>query len=150
MRRAYSTLRFVIDGRGLALAELRRRMARDRQACNVKTLYRLADPDRPLERVDLRAVGSICETLGIGIGDLIVFSERATPALKTLSDSKQRRLDDLMARHNEGALHPRELDGFRELVAEAEEIARSNASRLADQRRQLLGASRMSRGSNSA
>lgn len=137
MLEAYSRLRFLLEQQSLTQAELQRRLAEQERAFNVKTLYRLADPDRPLERVDLRVVGAICRILGIGLGDLIVFAEPSGSALRSLPDDKQRRLDELMERHNDGQVTEDTLDELRALVAEAEEIARSNARRLAEHRRRL-------------
>ena len=139
MVEAYSRLKFLLEERSLSRAELRRRVTAQERAFNVKTLYRLADPDRPIERVDLRIVGAICRLLGVGLGDLIVFAEPARTALRTLPESKQQRLDALMERHNEGRLAATELEELRALVEEAEEIARSNARRLAEHRRRLRG-----------
>jgi DNA-binding Xre family transcriptional regulator len=133
---AYSRLKFLLEERGLTRAELQRRIADQERVFNVKTLYRLADPDRPLERIDLRVVGAICRILGIGLGDLIIFAEPST-SLRTLEDVQQKRLDELMAGNNEGRLSAEELRELRELVGEAEEIARSNARRLAEHRRRL-------------
>ena len=134
---AYSRLKLLLDERSLSQADLRRRVAEEERAFNVKTLYRLADPDRPLERVDLRVVGAVCRALGVGIGDLIVFAEQDTTTLRELPESKQRRLDELMLGHNEGRLAGDELEELRALLSEAEGIARSNARRLAGHRRHL-------------
>ena len=136
---AYSRLKFLLEERSLSRAELQRRITAQERGFNVKTLYRLADPDRPLERVDLRLVGAICRMLGVGLGDLIVFAEAEKTTLRSLQESKQQRLDALMERHNEGRLADDELGELRALVEEAEAIARSNARRLADHRRRLRG-----------
>jgi DNA-binding Xre family transcriptional regulator len=136
-RAAYSRLKFLLDERRMTRAELQRRIAAEEHVINVKTLYRLADPDRPLERIDLRTAGAVCRALGVGLGDLVIFAEPAAATLRTLPDSQQRRLDALMQRHNEGQLGPSEVEELRRLVEEAEEIARSNARRLAEHRRLL-------------
>lgn len=137
MQAAYSRLKFLLDERRLTRAELQRRLTTQEQAFNVKTLYRLADPDRPLERVDLRVVGAVCRALGIGLGDLIVFSETDRTALRALPEPEQRRLGELVQRHNEGQLADSEVEELRALVRDAEGIARSNARRLAEHRRRL-------------
>jgi hypothetical protein len=134
---AYSRLRFLLEERDLSRAELQRRLLAQERHFNAKTLYRLADPDQPLERIDLRVVGAICRVLGIGLGELIAFAEPTATALATLSDSEQERLEQLMARHNEDQLAGGELDELRELVERAESIARANARRLAEHRRRL-------------
>ncbi len=132
---AYSRLKFFLDERSLTRAEFRRRLATQDSTFNVKTLYRLADPDRPLERIDLRVVGAICRILDVNLGDLIVFAERTT--VETLAEPKQRRLDELMERHNEGQLCNPELQELGSLVDEAEQVALSNARRLAQHRRRI-------------
>ncbi len=139
MLQAYSRLKFLLDERALTQAELQRRITAEERAPNVKTLYRLADPDRPLGRVDLRVVGAVCRVLGVGLGDLIVFAPPDRSTIQTLPEGEQRRLDELMDRHNKGELTSGELEQLRDLVTEAERIARSNARRLAEHRRQLRG-----------
>ena len=97
------------------------------------------DPDRPLERINLRVVGAVCRALSIGLGDLIVFTDGHTPPVQALPEMEQRRLDELMERHGEGALSSGELEALQALVAKAESIARGNAQRLAEHRRWLEG-----------
>src|SRR5207245_1606331 len=75
MQEAYSRLQYLLEERGLTRAELQRRIADRERTLNVKTLYRLADPDRPLERIDLRTAGAVCRALGVTLGDLVVFAE---------------------------------------------------------------------------
>jgi hypothetical protein len=134
---AYSRLKFLLDERSLTPADLNRCLGERGRAVNIRTLARLADPDRSLERIDLRAVGAICQVLGVGLDDLIVFAETERTALRSLAETKQRRLDRLMAGHNEGQLTSAEEDELRALVAEAEKIARSNARRLVEHRRMM-------------
>jgi DNA-binding Xre family transcriptional regulator len=134
---AYSRLKFLLEERALSRAELQRRLLARERHFNAKTLYRLADPDQPLERIDLRVAGAICRVLGIGLGDLIVFAEPAASMLETLSDRDQERLEQLMARHNEGQLAADELGELGALVERAETLARANARRLAEHRRRL-------------
>ena len=118
-------------------ADLQRELAAQGFQLNVKTLYRLCDPSRPLERIELRSVGALCRVLGLSLNDLIVFSEQSTATLEQLPAAKQRRLDELMDRHNEGNLLPADLAELRALVDEAERIARGNARRLAEHRRRM-------------
>lgn len=137
MLAAYSRLKFLLDERSLTPADLNRCLGERGHAFNSKSLARLADPDRSLERVDLRAVGAICQALGVGLDDLIVFAEADQTPLRSLTERKQQRLGRLMAGHNEGQLTSAEEDELRTLVAEAEQIARSNARRLVEHRRML-------------
>lgn len=141
MLAAYSRLKLLLEERSLSRADLQRSLAEREHAVDVKTLYRLADPDRSLERIDLRAVGAICRVLGVGLDELIVFAESDQATLRSFSTSEQQRLDQLMSARNEGTLTEGELDELRALVIAAEEIARSNARRLTEHRRYLTTAS---------
>src|SRR4051812_12958778 len=58
MMEAYSGLKFLLEERSLTPAELQRRIAAGGQPLPLKALHRLADPDRPLERLDMRVVGA--------------------------------------------------------------------------------------------
>ena len=54
--------------------------------------------------------------------------------LKHLSVAKQRRLDTLMDKNNEGILNKTELEELKALVRETQKLALENAQRLAGQR----------------
>ncbi|HEX5324120.1 MAG TPA: hypothetical protein VFW40_10060, partial [Capsulimonadaceae bacterium] len=105
---------------------------------NPKSVYRLSDPEEPLEKLDMRVVGAICHALGIGIGDLLTFDEPS--GIEQFSPAKQSRLDTLLAREAGAApsLTADELEELKNLVEEAEAMARRNARRLANRRRRLL------------
>ena len=137
MLAAYSRLKFLLDERSLTPADLDRCLGERGHAFSIKTLARLADPDRSVARIDLRAIGAICRLLGVGLDDLIVFAEADQTVLRSLPESEQQRLDRLMAGHNEGQLSSTEEGELRALVAEAEELARSNARRLVEHRRMI-------------
>jgi len=137
MVEAYSRLKFLMAERSLTAAELQRRVAGQEHVFNVKAFYRLADPYRPLERVDLRIVGAICRILAVGLGEVIVFVNSEHPLLRALADDDQRRLDELLNHHDEGRLSEEELIELRGLVDRAEAIARGNARRLAAHQRRL-------------
>ncbi len=64
----------------------------------------LVDAHVPLERIDLRVAAAICHELDTGLGDLIVFSEKSGSVLQRISKEQQRRLDELEAGVNKGAL----------------------------------------------
>lgn len=136
MAQAYSRLQFLLEEHSLSRADLQRRLADEESSVNVKTLYRLADPDRPLERIDLRIVGAICRTLDVGLGDLVVFAEPKT-MIETLPEQQQHRLDELMAQHNEGELSASELEELQTLVRRAEQITVANARRLTEHRKRI-------------
>jgi DNA-binding Xre family transcriptional regulator len=137
MNQGFSRLKFLLEERQLSRADLRRQIAARDQKVNPKTLTRLADPNLPLERIDLRVAAAICDELGVGLGDLIVFADRSGPVLESLSEEKQLRLDDLMERHNEGLLSLDELAELRRMVSEAMELSNQNARRMAGHLRRL-------------
>jgi DNA-binding Xre family transcriptional regulator len=101
---AYSRLSLLLEERGMTQADLRQRVATEERPPGLRSLARLADPDRPLERIDLRVAGAVCRALGIGLGDLIAFAEPGSGSMRTLPAEEQRRLDELMERHGEGAV----------------------------------------------
>lgn len=138
---AYSRLKTILAAQGLTTADLVRRVQDQGDRINAKSIYRLADPEEPLEKVDMRVIGCVCAALGAGIADLLTFHEPAI--MEEFDRTKQDRMDALMARHNDRTLKPlsggerSELEG---LIEEAEAVARGNARRLASRRRRLLRA----------
>ena len=131
---------------GLNTADLVRRVAEQGDRINAKSLYRMADPEEPLEKVDMRVIGAICQALGIGIADILTFDEPTI--VEDLGETKQARMDELMARHSLRSGHglsALELTELEKLVGEAETIALGNARRLAARRRRLLKAGRQAR-----
>ena len=133
---AYSRLKSVLEARKLTVPELHRRMQGRGWHVNLKSLYRLSNEQGPLERLDLRVAGAICEICRVPLSELISFGAPRT-RLHRLAAIKQRRLGSLMAKNNEGKLSPEERAELEALVREAEEITRENARSLADQRQRL-------------
>jgi hypothetical protein len=103
---------------------------------NLKSLYRLTKDDQPLERLNLRVAGMICQVCDVPLSKLIAF-ELAEIRLRRLSAAKQKRLDALMDRSNLGRLTSAERNELKILVRNAEEISLSNARKLASQRPSL-------------
>jgi hypothetical protein len=136
---AYSRLRRVLEDRNLTVPELHRRLQGQYQRINLKSLYRLRQDRLPLRRLDLRLAGALCQLLDVPLSDLITF-EAPARKLRRLGAAKQKRLDALMARNNEGSVNRAERQELEALVREAEEIMLANARQLADHR-QRLGAS---------
>jgi hypothetical protein len=134
MVKAFSQLKRVLGERGMSVPELKRRLEQQGVSVNLKSLYRLAKDDEPLERLDLRVAGTICQVCDVPLSTLIAFS-LAEPGIRRLSEAKQQLLDTLMAGNNEGSLKMAERKQLQGLVREAEEIALSNARNLASQRR---------------
>lgn len=143
MQEAFSRLKSVLESKGLTAADLVRRIVDQGDRINAKSVYRLADPEETLEKVDMRVIAAICQALDVEIGDILTFEEPTI--IEQFNPEKQTRMDDLMARHQGGQEDPlnvEELAELRKLVDEAEAIARGNARRLANRRRRLLRASK--------
>lgn len=133
-RELYSGLRFLIEERGLTIADLARRVAAQGEPVDARTLRRLADPDRSLKLVDTRVLDAVCRALGIGIGDLLVFAPTLGADLRRLPEEQQRRLHALMDAHSEGELAPDQRLELEALVAEADDLDFTNARRLVEHR----------------
>ncbi len=136
MIQAVSRLNRVLREKNLTVPELHRQLLREGLRVNLKSLYRLNNDGQPLRRLDLHVAGAICQLFALPLSDLIKF-ERTGSKLRRLSSAKQKRLDALMARSNEGELTEAEGKELRVLVHEAEEVLLDNARRLAEQRQQL-------------
>ncbi|MDR3706699.1 MAG: helix-turn-helix transcriptional regulator [Capsulimonadaceae bacterium] len=137
MQEAYSRLKSVLEREHLTTADLVRRIAEQGDRVNPKSVYRLTDPEEPLEKVDMRVISAICQALSMSIGDILTFDE--PEIIEQFAAAKQERMDGLLARLS-GAktLTQEEISELHALVNEAEEIARGNARRLANRRRRLL------------
>jgi hypothetical protein len=127
---AYSRLKRVLGERQMTVPELLRRLKQQGLNVNPKSLYRLTKDDQPLERLNLRVAGEICQVCEVPLTDLIAF-ETSKAKMKSLPAAKQKRLDALMARNNDGRLTASERLELRELVREAGEMALGNARVLA-------------------
>ena len=138
MATAYSRLKRMLETNKLSVPELHRQIERRGVHVNVKSLYRLADEHRPLERLDLRVAGAICQVCNVPISELITFQTNR-PKLRRFSAAKHRRLEALMTKNNDGALSSPEAEELRTLVREAEEMTVENARSLAGHRRRLAG-----------
>jgi hypothetical protein len=137
MHEAFSRLKVILDEKGLSAADVVRRIAEQGDRINPKSVYRLVDPEEPLEKVDMRVIGAVCQALSIGIGDVLTFDEPTI--IEEMPAASQARMDELMVRHKSGS-HPLsepEIADLRRLVDEAEAVARGNARRLANRRRRL-------------
>jgi hypothetical protein len=136
MVRAFSRLQRILNEQNMTVPELHRRMLQQGLRINLKSLYRLSNESQPLQRLDLRVAGAICQVFALPLSELIVF-EAPRGKMRRLAAGKQKRLDALMARSNEGRLTDTEGQELRALVREAEEIMLDNARQLAEQRQQL-------------
>ncbi len=136
MVHAFSRLKRVLEGQNMTVPALHRRLREQGLRINVKSLYRLSNDRQPLQRLDLRVAGAICQVFALRLSELITF-EAPQKKLRGLAAAKQKRLDALMARSNDGKLTAAEAEELRTLVREAEEIMLDNARQLAEHRQQL-------------
>jgi DNA-binding Xre family transcriptional regulator len=137
MQEAYSRLKTILKDQGSSTADLVRKIAEQGDRVNPKSVYRLTDPEEPVEKADMRVIGAVCQALGIGIGDLLTFEE--PDVIEQFSLEKQQMMDALLERVDaKEKLQADEYKLLHELVNEAEEIARGNARRLASRKRRLL------------
>ncbi len=136
MVQAYSQLKRVLDERNITVSELHRRIERGGMRVNLKSLYRLSKEHQPLDRLDLRVAGAICQVCEVPLSELISF-ELPKRRLQRFSTAKQKRLDSLMFKNNEGQLTNAEAEELRILVREAEEMTLANARALARHRQRL-------------
>jgi hypothetical protein len=136
MVQAYSRLKRILNEQKMTVPELQRRLRQQGLRINLKSLYRLTNEQQPLQRLDLRVAGAICQVFEMPLSELIAF-EKPQGRLLRLSAMKQKRLDALMTKNNEGLLTKTEQQELRALVREAEELTLDNARTLAGQLRQL-------------
>jgi DNA-binding Xre family transcriptional regulator len=136
MVQAYSHLERVLSERRMSVPELRRRILRRGVNVNLKSLYRLSKERQPLERLDLRVAGAICQACEVPLSRLIVF-EAGDTTLRRLPMARQKRLNTLMSKNSSGRLTKAERVELESLVREAEEVTFNNARALAGQRQRL-------------
>jgi hypothetical protein len=137
MLHAYSRLKQVLAERQLTVPRLMHQIEQQGLRVNLKSLYRLSNDRQPVERLDLRVAGVICQVCRVPLSELIVF-ESPRNRLRRFPGSKQRRLDFLMTKNNDGKLTKAEQYELKSLVREAEELTLENARTLASQRRELI------------
>jgi hypothetical protein len=133
---AYSRLKRILQQQNLSIPELHRRILSRGVRINIKSLYRLSDEDHPIERLDLRVAGAICQVCAVPLSTWIVFEED-DGRLRTLASDQQELLEALMAKNSAGQLTDEERTELQTLVRAAEEITLANARLLAAQRQEL-------------
>ena len=137
MLHAYSRLKQVLAEQELSVPRLLQRIERQGMRVNLKSLYRLSNDRQPVERLDLRVAGVICQVCRVPLSELIIF-EPPRPRLRRFPARKQSRLELLMTKNNDGRLTKAEQSELKSLVREAEELTLENARTLASQRRELI------------
>ena len=133
---ADSRLKRLLKQQQLSVPELHRRMRSGVFRVNIKSLYRLSDEDQPVQRLDMRVAGAICQVCAVPLSEWIVF-EQDDGRLRTLASDRQERLDLLMAKNSAGPMTEAERNELQTLVREAEEITLANARLLVEQRHRL-------------
>jgi Cro/C1-type HTH DNA-binding domain len=133
MIQAYSRLKRLLGERNITVPELQKRIQQRGMHVNLKSLYRLSREHQPLARLDLRVAGAICQVCEVPLSELITF-ETPRGTLHRLSAAKQKCLDMLMTKNNNGQLTDGEREELRALVRGAEEMTLANACILAGQR----------------
>jgi hypothetical protein len=133
MQQAYSRLKQILHKRRWTLAELRKRLEKTGVRPGARALARLDDDATPLERLDLRLAGAICDVCEVPLSGLIVF-HNADDGFRRLSATKQKRLDWLLDGNREGTLSRAEHNELHKLVRETEEMTLHNARYLVEQR----------------
>jgi len=133
---AYSRLKRLLKQQQLSVPELHRRLRSGGFRVNIKSLYHLSDEDQPVQRLDMRVAGAICQVCDVPLSEWIVF-EQDEGRLRTLASDRQERLDLLMAKNSAGELSEAERNELQTLVREAEELTLANARLLVDQRHRL-------------
>ncbi|MDX1950822.1 MAG: hypothetical protein SFY81_01490 [Verrucomicrobiota bacterium] len=133
---AYSRLPQILRKCRLNISDLHERLKAAGLNVNPKSLYRLTTL-KPIQKIDTRIVGAICETCDVSIEEVIAF-EKPKPVLEKLTIAEQKRLDELMTSHSERELSRDELRELDELSEKAHQLTMANARMLVSQRRALM------------
>jgi hypothetical protein len=133
---AYSRLKRLLKQQQLSVPELHRRLRSGGFRVNIKSLYHLSVEDQPVQRLDMRVAGAICQVCAVPLSEWIVF-EVDEGKLRALPSDRQERLDQLMEKNSAGQITKAERDELQTLVREAEETTLANARLLVEQRRRL-------------
>ena len=66
---AYSRLKRLLKQQRMSVPEPHRRMCSQGLHINVKSLYRLSNDTQPVDRLDMRVAGAICQICAIPLSD---------------------------------------------------------------------------------
>ena len=130
---AWSTLRTLLAEKNLTVVDLHEKLREQGFDVNNKSLYRLT-ASRPVQKIDIAIARAICEALGVGLEDLIVF-QKPKFELQRLDRRSENQLDRLMDKNNEGKLTEKERAKFKALLDEVQKITLYNSKMLVDQKR---------------
>jgi DNA-binding Xre family transcriptional regulator len=127
---AYSQLPKLLHEHRWTVADFIKKLTARGIALDKKSVYRLASP-KPLQTINVRILGAVCDELKIGIADLITW-QQPKPMLHRIDEKMQARLAVLMDKNNDGKLTPQEAKELAELGAQAERLSLENARILAE------------------
>lgn len=134
---AYSRLNRLLKAQRLSVQELHRRILSLGINVNIKSLYRLSDENRSIDRLDMRVAGAICQACTVALSEWIAFEDELS-SMRSMALYKQKKLEHMMNQNNNSLLTEVEFSEFQILVREAEEISLYNA-RLFAQKKVKLG-----------
>ncbi len=127
---AYSQLPKLLHEHRWTVADFIKKLTARGVALDKKSVYRLASP-KPLQTINVRILGAVCDELNISIADLITW-QQPKPMFHRIDEKMQARLSFLMEKNNEGKITPREAKELAELGAQAEQLSLENARILAE------------------
>jgi DNA-binding Xre family transcriptional regulator len=127
---AYSRLPKILHEHRWTVADFIKKLSARGVSLDKKSVYRLASV-KPLQTINVRILGAVCEELKVGIADLITW-QQPKPELHRIDEKMQDRLSALMAKNNEGKLTAQEAKELAELGAYAERLSLENARILAE------------------
>ncbi len=130
---AYSRLNRLLKAQRLSVQELHRRIISLGISVNIKSLYRLSDENRSIDRLDMRVAGAICQACTVALSEWIAFEDEQG-SMRSMALYKQKKLEHMMNQNNNSLLTDVEFAEFQILVREAEEISLYNARLLAQKR----------------
>lgn len=138
----YSRLNGILSKREISVIELYRQLKKNKIHVNIKSLYRLNNPLLPIEKINTKIAGQICDLLKIDLSSLFIFRPKLDlTRMRSLSSDKQSRLDILLDKNRERRISQVEELELKTLIEETEQLMLLNAQILAEQRKNLERAS---------
>ena len=129
---AYSRLQRLLKRQQLSVPELHRRLRSGGFRVNIKSLYHLSDEDQPLQRLDMRVAGAICQVCAVPLSEWIVFEQnerridlirkRTRKGLNELEEAELRQLQEAVRQYVDAA-HPLPTGSLREMWREVQQAA---------------------------
>ena len=134
----YSKLHSILIKKEITVIDLYRKLKKQNIQVNIKSLYRLNNPIVPIEKIDTRVAGQICDSLKIDLSSLFTFREKIDSSkFSSLSQDTERKLNILLEKNREGNINTKEKKELAKLIEETEQIMLSNVLALSEQKRTL-------------